>query len=276
MTAAPPQNIFKAMINYKSLILAGALASAAFICGCASDDAEDAPKTTPEPEEGIMGISYVGETEISYCRTAYMSDAETRTIPEIFTGEEFTYGYLTMRSQPAKRAGMYFYIMISGPDEIPLASVIELSLDCSQSPKTKHFKFTVPETHGLLREIKLGITGDDWPSPTAKVNAWKIVIKSPLGKVVTQKQSWLWSAKNKDLEETPSTDAPAKEDAASTLAQAAQAPALPAAHADESAPQKALTSTPIPAATPKETAQTAPAASASAPAALGSKAPAHQ
>ena len=121
------------------------------------------------------------------------SDAETRKILEVFTGDEYTYGRLTLRTQPKKRAGMYFFVMFGWePDDIALGCKIELSIDSSDTPHPRTFTFTVPETHSVLREIRLGVTGKDWPDSQAVVNAWKIVVKSPSGKVITEKQSWLW------------------------------------------------------------------------------------
>lgn len=78
------------------------------------------------------------------------------------------------------------------PDDIALACTFELSVDSTGDSKAKTYKFTVPETHSVTREIALGVTGSDWPGPDAKVNAWKLVLKSPTGKILTQKHSWLW------------------------------------------------------------------------------------
>ena len=123
----------------------------------------------------------------------YISDPETRSIYEVFTGEETHYGKLVLRSQPDKRAGMYFFVMFGyEPDDIALACTFELSVDSTGDAKTRTYKFTVPETHSVTREIALGVTGSDWPWPKARVNAWKLVLKSPSGKVLAQKQSWLW------------------------------------------------------------------------------------
>lgn len=93
-----------------------------------------------------------------------------------------------IRTQPDKRAGMYFFVMFGyDPDDIALACTFELSVDSTGDSKTKTYKFTVPETHSVTREIALGVTGSDWPGPDAKVNAWKLVLKSPTGKILTAK-----------------------------------------------------------------------------------------
>ena len=159
-----------------------------FISACSSDD-----NAENEPSNSTIGVDFKGEPKISYVLNRYISAPETRTIYETFTGEETTYGKLVMRSQPDNRAGMYFFVMFGyEPDDISLACSFELSVDSTADTKVHTYKFTVPETHSVTREIVLGVTGSDWPSPKARVNAWKLVLKSPSGKILAQKQSWLW------------------------------------------------------------------------------------
>lgn len=188
------------MTHSLKMLCAPLCAAVALACAsCASTDSENAAKN-PEgsaPEGSVIGVDYGEEPVISYVRFRYLTDAQTRTIGEIFTGDEYTYGQLTLRSMPNKRAGMYFFVMFDyGPDEISLASQIELWVDSSDSAHPRLFVFSVPETHNVWREIKLGITGADWPDSKARVNAWKITVKSPSGKILTQKQSWLWSLRD--------------------------------------------------------------------------------
>lgn len=173
----------------KYAVFLAALAVSAAVGACSSDSG-----TAPEEQEGgTIGVDFKGEPKISYVLNRYISDPETRSIYEIFTGEETTYGKLVIRTQPDKRAGMYFFVMFGyDPDDIALACTFELSVDSTGDSKTKTYKFTVPETHSVTREIALGVTGSDWPGPDAKVNAWKLVLKSPTGKILAQKQSWLW------------------------------------------------------------------------------------
>ena len=123
-----------------------------------------------------------------------MTDAETRTIWEIFTGDEFNYGKLVIRSVPGKRAGMYFFVMFDwDSDDILMGCKFELSVSSNDNPSERTYVYVVPETSSVLREVALGITGGDWPNPSAKVNAWKLVLKSPSGKVLAEAKSWLWS-----------------------------------------------------------------------------------
>lgn len=180
------------MKYFRYAALAALSAATVLFCSCAGDTAADnAP--VGESNGGTIGVDFKGEPKISYVLPRFLNDAQTRSIYEVFTGDEINYGKLTMRTNPEKRAGMYFFVMFGyEPDDIALACTFELSVDSTADSKTRTYKFTVPETHSVTREVVLALTGADWPNPKAKVNAWKLVLKSPSGKVLAQKQSWLW------------------------------------------------------------------------------------
>ncbi len=137
----------------------------------------------------------VKHADISYCRFKYLNKHKATHLGDRLFGEEYTHGYLTIRTQDKAREGMYCFLMISGIVDIAKGCTIELSIDASDKPKVSTYKFTVPQTESVFREIKLGITGKDWTNPEANINAWKVVIKSPSGEVVAEKASWLWSIK---------------------------------------------------------------------------------
>lgn len=180
------------MKYFRYAALAALSAATALFCSCSGDTAADnAP--AGESNGGTIGVDFKGEPKISYVLPRFLNDAQTRSIYEVFTGDEINYGKLTLRTNPEKRAGMYFFVMFGyEPDDIALACTFELSVDSTADSRTRTYKFTVPETHSVTREVVLGLTGADWPNPKAKVNAWKLVLKSPSGKVLAQKQSWLW------------------------------------------------------------------------------------
>lgn len=174
------------------LLAAAAISAAALSCGCSG---------TGSPSGTIMGVDRNSGDEISYVRTRHIEDWQTRTIGEALTGEEFTHGRLTLRSQPDSREGMYFFVMMDwGPDDIALGCTIDLYVDSSATAKVRKYEFAVPETSSVLREIVLGLTGSDWKGRSEKVNAWKIVIKTPSGRTIAQKQSWLWSIEDGKLD----------------------------------------------------------------------------
>lgn len=180
------------MKYFRYAALAALSAATALFCSCSGDTAAD-NASVGESNGGTIGVDFKGEPKISYVLPRFLNDAQTRSIYEVFTGDEINYGKLTLRTNPEKRAGMYFFVMFGyEPDDIALACTFELSVDSTADSKTRTYKFTVPETHSVTREVVLGLTGADWPNPKAKVNAWKLVLKSPSGKVLAQKQSWLW------------------------------------------------------------------------------------
>lgn len=180
------------MKYFRYAALAALSAATVLFCSCAGDTAAD-NASAGESNGGTIGVDFKGEPKISYVLPRFLNDAQTRSIYEVFTGDEINYGKLTMRTNPEKRAGMYFFVMFGyEPDDIALACTFELSVDSTADSRTRTYKFTVPETHSVTREVVLALTGADWPNPKAKVNAWKLVLKSPSGKVLAQKQSWLW------------------------------------------------------------------------------------
>lgn len=163
---------------------------------CSSDDTD---KTSQDDSNEIIGVNNKEEPKITYCLPRYITEQETRTIYEVFTGDEMPYGHLIMRSQPKKREGMYFFVMFGyKPDAIGLACRFILEVDSNRHPHPRTFVFDIPETHSVFREVKLGLTGNDWNGSEEKVNAWRLTLISPTGKIITQSQSWLWSVKYGD------------------------------------------------------------------------------
>lgn len=175
-----------------------AISTAFLACACSSPSLENNARKDwsffDDASGDTLGYDRNSNVKISYVRTRYISDMETRSIGEALTGDEYTHGYLTLRSDPDSREGMYFFIMTElGVSKISDGTMIEVYIDSNQTPKVREFKFVVPETHSLLREIKIGITGNDWKGKNEKPNAYKIAIKTPAGKTITEYKSWLWS-----------------------------------------------------------------------------------
>ncbi len=165
------------------------------IVGCSSNESGSSQNSDTS---NIIGVTDFGEPKISYCLPRYLSDAETRTIYEVFTGEEMPYGHLILRSNPNKRAGMYFFVMFGyTPDDIALGCRFILEVDSNQTAGVRKFVFDVPKTYSVLRELKLALTGDDWKKKE-RVNAWRLTLISPSGKILTQSQSWLWDINKGD------------------------------------------------------------------------------
>ncbi len=135
--------------------------------------------------------------KISDVNYRMMTDDETRSIYEVFTGKEFGHGRLILRSDPSNRDGLYFFIMFDTYcRDIQKGTVIKFYLQTSQSHEVQKYTYTIPQNTTLLRELVLGITGKDTSNVSEKVLAWKIEVISPEDKVITQQQSWLWSMEN--------------------------------------------------------------------------------
>ena len=126
----------------KNLMRCGAIAlSCIAICACSSDESQEQESAPEVDDSAILGVSAdIENTGISYCYHRYISDAETRKILEVFTGDEYTYGRLTLRTQPKTRAGMYFFVMFGWePDDSALGCTIELSSDARDTPHPRTF-----------------------------------------------------------------------------------------------------------------------------------------
>ena len=167
------------------------------VVACSSDtnkaDAQD-------DSTQIIGVNTKEEPKITYCLPRYISEDQSRSLYELFTGKEATYGHLILRTQPKIREGLYFFVMFGyAPDKIGLACKFVLEVDSNKDPLPRTFVFDVPETASVFREVKLGITGTDWSGKSEKVNAWRLTLLSPTGKIITQTQSWLWSVKYSDV-----------------------------------------------------------------------------
>ena len=174
-------------------------AACAIAFGCATTEPVVDPETGRVDDScgTIIGVNRNRDVCISYVFPRYIEQWQTYSLWEALTGDEFDHGYLTFRTQPDSREGMYFFVMVDwGPEEIVLGSTIDLWVDSSAVPKVRHYRFTVLESHSVLREIKLGLTGCDWNGRKETVNAWKVVISTPSGRKVAEKQSWLWSLKD--------------------------------------------------------------------------------
>lgn len=182
------KNILRFLLTIQTAIL---------LCACSSTLENNVRKDWSDFDDtcgDTLGYDRNSNARIAYVHPRYLEDVETRSIGEALTGEEHTHYYLTLRSDPNSREGMYFFIMTDiGISKISDGTIIEIYVDSNQTPKVREFKFVVPQTHSLLREIKLGITGADWKGDKELPNAYKVVIKTPVGKTITEYKSWLWS-----------------------------------------------------------------------------------
>jgi hypothetical protein len=102
------------------------------------------------------------ELKILSVTERYWDQIEFKRVIEYFTGEEFSGRQLILRSNPAKRSGMYFELSLNEkPNSLPKNSVIVLQMYRSGALHPKLYEFKMPEDLREKRDILLGVTGDD-------------------------------------------------------------------------------------------------------------------
>jgi hypothetical protein len=114
-------------------------------------------------------------------------------ISEFFTGEENTSGQITLRSQPADRAGYYFLTRLDNNGASVTAAQIILEVIAPSSPRviTRTFPTALPAgSHAY----QIGLTGADWPDHKAHPVAWRLRVLDAGGRVLAEQKSFLWEA----------------------------------------------------------------------------------
>jgi len=168
------------------LAVAAPAVFSAFLGGCNSKP--------PTPEDGI-----------EYVRTTWKPARDFKHIGEYFADGEITGGDLILRTDPKARDGMYFQIGLPArARRLDTGSRITLEYLDSAGGGKKRRVFAAPAfANNPFQEILLGLTGADWPDKPRKLLAWRVTIADPSGKVVAQRQSFLWSAEQKPPEPKP-------------------------------------------------------------------------
>ncbi len=165
------------------------------LCACSSEQQTKAELKKQEYANSISNPQ--NNSKIYDVNTRMLNADETYTTYEILTGKEFQHGRLILRTDNNNRKGLYFYVMFETYQKNILKdTIIDLYVQTNKTHKVQKFSFVVNETSSLLREIVLGITGNDANKVDKTVLAWKIEVKNPEGKIITQEQSWLWSIDN--------------------------------------------------------------------------------
>ena len=219
-----------------AVVLPIALAAwlASFLTGCSG--ADDPPSGSDATTATVVwrrpGIRYVTSRVERGFRFSNAS-------PSISPGTENNGGDVIARTDAADRRGLYFIIGLDRGAKLPGGSVAILEFVSSETVEPKKYVFALNalDDAGLFREIRLGVTGKDWPAkPVPQVVAWKItlchktpgpaiiadtgvviavgtgaVASSPAGLAITAKagpafassQSFLWSLPGKPVSGKP-------------------------------------------------------------------------
>jgi len=71
--------------------------------------------------------------------------------------------------------------------------LIKLEVVRPDSDMPPVYTLEIPTDRPNTRQIYAGITGSDWPDADVRPLAWKISFINSAGKVIAQKQSYLWT-----------------------------------------------------------------------------------
>ena len=117
-------------------------------------------------------------------------------IVEAFRHRETKGGRVFLRTDPEKRAGLYFSINFNHTiGLLPIGSKFVLHFITNANPKPETVVWVLPKfKHSLLlrNELYLGITDDDHYAQKSLLIAWKLEILHPDGHVIAHKESLSW------------------------------------------------------------------------------------
>lgn len=123
---------------------------------------------------------------------------------------EATAGDIVSRTDPSLRDGMYFHIGVPLMVDISAHSHVILEYIHNDSPEVSTRIFEMPEMKKTQRnpfmEIRLGLTGKDWPSVDGKgktskrrLVAWRLTFRDNTGLILGRTHSFLWSLSEKGM-----------------------------------------------------------------------------
>ena len=136
-------------------------------------------------------LSRAGEVELVRLWPGWRDAESFDRISEYFGRGENTSGQVVLRTQPAARAGYYFFARVKSA--APLAAAkFELSIIRPDAPEPQVFSFPValPAKETVFQ---LGLTGAAWPGgKKASPVAWKLTLIAGDGRILSEQKSFLW------------------------------------------------------------------------------------
>lgn len=113
---------------------------------------------------------------------------------EYLTGKENLGNRIIVRTDSSERAGYYFVLILDEQvRDLPAGTYIEGEFYTPKSLDAQVHTFQLPSKLPKSKEIFIGLTGEDWPNPSATPAAWRFTIKNSNGEVLTTEKSYLWS-----------------------------------------------------------------------------------
>lgn len=140
---------------------------------------------------GLLNVLSAAPVDLVRVWPEYRDDASFRRISEYFTGQEHPSRDTVIRSQPEVRAGYYF--LLRTRSDVAQPASVELSLIPTGTDQVSTRTFPASLAAGS-HVIELGLTGSDWPDPSARPLAWKIRLLAADGTELASQSSYLWSA----------------------------------------------------------------------------------
>ncbi len=124
----------------------------------------------------------------------FMEEKKFQRISEFIWGTEKPGPFLILRTQPDVRDGEYFVITLDKRVRaLPDGTLIKLEVVRPDSDMPPAYTLEIPTDRPNTKQIYAGITGSDWPDADVRPLAWKISFINSAGKVIAQKQSYLWT-----------------------------------------------------------------------------------
>jgi hypothetical protein len=135
----------------------------------------------------------ITSVEIVEIKPRYIDTESFVRISEYLTGVEKVGGRVIIRSQPEERDGYYFTLLLdTNVRELSAGTVFTGEFYTPFSKTAQTFEFTLPSKRAKTKEVFIGLTGTDWPDPSAVPSAWRITVTNANGMQLAQKQSFLW------------------------------------------------------------------------------------
>ena len=69
----------------------------------------------------------------------------------------------------------------------------KLDLITSINPAARSIKIPIDNPKIFGKEVFIGLTGNDWPDPSAQLLAWRLSLLGTDESIIAKKQSFLWS-----------------------------------------------------------------------------------
>jgi len=140
---------------------------------------------------GSVALSSVKITDIKH---RFIEEEGFKRISEYMTGREYIDERLILRSDPQKRAGYYFTLVLDEKiRRLPAGTAITGEFYTAKGLEAQEYTFTVPSKRPKTKEIFIGLTGKDWPEGSVTPAAWRFTIRDANGAVLATKHSYLWS-----------------------------------------------------------------------------------